>query len=60
MSERKLSLFLMAALKILAGDKVFHEIKESDGFGLIIPITEGQSEIVMYCSQRLAHYGGRF
>ena len=29
MSERKLSLFLMAALKILAGDKVFHELKES-------------------------------
>ena len=60
MSKRKLSLFLMATLKILAGDKVFHELTESDGFGLNIPIAEGQDEIVMYCSQSLAHYGGSF
>ena len=34
--------------------------REFHGFGLIIPITEGQDEIVMYCSQSLAHYGGCF
>ena len=49
MSERKLSLFWMSSLNSLAGDKVFHEEeKKSDGLGLIMPITEGQDDLVMY------------
>ena len=30
-----------------------------DGLGLIIPLTKGRYDLVMYCSQSLAHYGER-
>ena len=34
--------------------------RDSDGLGLMIPLTEGRYDLVMYCSQSLAHYGGLF
>ena len=59
-SERMLSLFQTASLNSLAGDNVFHGIKESLMDFDLSYITEGQDDLVMYCLQSLAHYGGSF
>ena len=34
--------------------------REYHCLGLVIPLEEGQDDLVMYCSQSLAHYGGRY
>ena len=34
--------------------------RESDGLGLFIHLTKGRDDLVMHCSQSLAHYGGCF
>ena len=34
--------------------------RKSDGLGLIMPLTEGRDDLVMYCFQSLAHNGGCF
>ena len=61
MSKRKLSLFRMASLnRVLLRTRYSMNKRKSDGLGFIIPFTKGRDDLVMYCSQSLAHYGGRF
>ena len=61
MHKRKLSLFRMASLnRVLLRTRYSMNERKSDGLGLIIPLTKGRDDLVMYCSQSLAHHGGCF